>query len=73
MKIYKNFGGNSNVSEYEAGVDYIIVVFKGSMKLYRYSYKSAGEHNVERMKALADAGMGLNSYINRFVKFGYEK
>lgn len=73
MIIYKNNNGNSNVYSYEIGNDFIDVLFKGSPKIYRYSYKSAGKDNVETMKDLAKNGSGLNSFINRVVKYLYEK
>lgn len=73
MQTYANNGGNSNIRAFEIGTDYIDVQFNGGGKVYRYSYKSAGEEKVEYMKELAKRGSGLNSYINRFVKFNYER
>ena len=73
MLIYKNSNGNSNVESYEIGNENIYVWFKGSKKVYRYSYKSAGKDNVEEMINLAKSGSGLNSFINRAVKYLYEK
>jgi len=67
MKRYANKGGNSNVFAYEYGSDYITIQF-GSGSPYTYSYSSAGKENIERMKQLADAGQGLNSYVMRYVK-----
>lgn len=73
---YKNLGGNSNVHSYEIGNDYIDVMFGGGSK-YRYTYESAGIENIEKMKQLAKAGQGLNSFINKVVRklyaFKYEK
>jgi ABC-type Zn2+ transport system substrate-binding protein/surface adhesin len=69
---YANIGGNSNVVSYEIGTDYIDVLFS-SGRPYRYSYKSAGSSNVERMKILAKNGQGLNAFINKNVKYLYEK
>lgn len=37
------------------------------------SYESAGRENVEEMKRLAAQGYGLNSFINRRIKYLYEK
>ncbi len=70
MERYKNLGGNSGVLAYEIGPDYIKVEFTGG-SLYLYNYGSAGSQNVERMKELAIAGEGLNSFINRYVKKAY--
>ena len=39
MTYYKNLSGNSGVFQYEIGEDFIIVRFKTSARLYKYSYK----------------------------------
>jgi len=70
MQSYKNLGGDSGVSAYEIGNDYIKVEFQGGA-LYLYNYNSAGSQHIETMKQLANAGEGLNSYINRNVKKEY--
>ncbi len=67
---YKNLGGNSNVRAYEIGSDSITVQF-GDGSIYLYNYQSAGRDNVERMKSLAIAGRGLNSFIMRYAKKSY--
>ncbi len=74
MERYRNSGGDSGVSSYEIGSDYIIVIFKGNSKPYRYSYGGrAGQNHVENMKKLARNGSGLNAYINNHVKYLYDK
>lgn len=74
MKNYSNFNGDSGVSTYEIGSDYIDVKFNGTSRIYRYSYKGgAGQKHVEEMKALAKNGSGLNGYINSNVKFKYDR
>lgn len=73
MVPYKDIDVDSGVSAYEIGEDYIEVKFNGTSKIYTYSYKSAGSKNVEIMKELAEKGNGLNSFINKNVKFKYEK
>lgn len=72
MERYRNSGGDSGVSSYEIGTDYITVKFSGSFQTYRYSYRKAGQNHVEIMKRLARSGSGLNSYINRYVKNLYD-
>jgi hypothetical protein len=76
MEIYKDLSGQSNASRYEIGQDYITVEFKTRGKdgcnTYKYTYMSAGEANIEHMKKLAVAGLGLNSFINTQVKKRYE-
>lgn len=73
MQHYRNIGGNSNVNSYAIGDTYIDVLFYGTPRVYRYSYKSAEVENVENMKVLAEQGYGLNSFINRYVKYKYER
>ena len=72
MERYRNSGGNSGVSSYEIGSEYIKVIFGGNLKIYTYSYRKAGRVHVEAMKRLAQSGRGLNSYINRNVKNLYD-
>jgi len=71
MERYQNLGGNSGVSAYEIGAESITVQFS-SGTVYLYTYKSAGSGNIEKMKSLAVAGKGLNSFIMRNVRKGYE-
>lgn len=71
MERYANRSSGSGVSAYEIGSDYIRVRFS-SGSTYQYSYRKAGQVNVENMKILASAGSGLNSYINSHVKFKYD-
>ncbi|MDR0800206.1 MAG: hypothetical protein LBN01_01570 [Endomicrobium sp.] len=76
MEKYLNSGGNSGVSEFEIGDDYIKVKFENSpKKIYLYTYNSVGKDNIEKMKKLAEEGRGLNAYINTTnnVKNSYEK
>jgi len=72
MERYKNLGGDSGVSHYEIGSDYIDVKFSGTFRTYTYSYSKAGSSHVEQMKVLAIRGSGLNSYINKYVKYSYD-
>lgn len=67
MRIYKDIDGDSGVSAYEYGNDFIKVQFS-SGAVYTYSYQSAGASNIEQMKKLADAGDGLNAFINTQVR-----
>lgn len=72
MPYYNNSTNGSNILSYEIGDDFIIVEFS-DFKKYKYSYQSAGESNVERMKQLAIDGHGLNAFINTYVKKQYER
>ena len=70
MTPYKNLGGNSGVVSYELAADSISVMF-GDGWVYRYAYASAGARNIEHMKTLAQAGRGLNAFINTTVQKAY--
>jgi hypothetical protein len=72
MERYKNLGNDSGISGYELGADYIKVKFSGTTKTYTYSYRKAGSIHVQNMKQLAINGSGLNSYINKHVKYLYD-
>ncbi len=66
MEPYRNIAGSSGVKAYEIGDDYVTVEFSDGA-VYRYTYASAGEENVERMKGLAQAGQGLNTFLSTTV------
>ncbi len=72
MEPYRNIEGNSTVTGYEIGADYITLQFSDG-STYRYTYVSAGQENVERMKGLARAGQGLDTFINTSVSKLYER
>ncbi|MBA4341663.1 MAG: hypothetical protein C0423_05860 [Methylibium sp.] len=71
MERYANGGGSSNVIAYEIGPHSIKVQF-GDGSIYLYTSQSAGAANLEQMKQLAKAGQGLNSFIGRVVRKGYD-
>lgn len=71
MERYGNLGGDSGVKAYQIGQDSIHVAFRDG-SVYLYTYQSAGRSAVERMKALAVEGHGLNAFINKHVKRNYE-
>jgi hypothetical protein len=74
MERYRNSVGDSGVSAYEIGSEYIIVKFSRTAKNYKYSYCGrAGQNHVENMKKLAKYGSGLNAYINKHLKDLYDK
>lgn len=68
---YRDRDGDSNVVAYRISEDFIEVKFTTGLP-YKYSHESAGWDTVERMKALAEAGDGLNAYINTDAKYLYE-
>jgi len=72
MERYANLKGDSAISSYEIGNNYILVEFI-SGSIYEYTYTSAGASNIETMKTLAELGSGLNSFINSYVKNQYSR
>jgi len=70
MQRYKDVAGDSGITAFEIGRNYIRVQFKEGV-IYRYTYRSTGSRNVERMKLLATCGVGLTSYINQYVRDAY--
>lgn len=72
MRRYLNLNGDSGVTHYEIGADYIRVRFRGDKPPYRYSYARAGKQHVETMKALAAAGRMLGTYISQNVHHLYD-
>lgn len=73
MKAYRDIGGDSGVSSYDYGDDWISVQFKHG-GVYTYRSSRIGQSHIVTMKRLADAGDGLNAYINTNpdVKKGYD-
>jgi hypothetical protein len=69
MTRYANLNGDSPISRYEVGPDFIDVHFGDWV--YRYNDANPGHAHVEHMKALAAAGHGLATYISTRVKNRY--
>jgi len=70
MERYENLSGDSGVAAYEIGDESVKVEFRDG-HIYLYTYQSAGRENIERMKDLALAGRGLNTFISKFVRKRY--
>lgn len=66
MPAYANHHGNSGVVHYEIYDESICVTFKGG-RSYLFTYDSAGEGNVEKMKELAVNGRKLATFISEEV------
>lgn len=67
---YKNLNRSSGVRAFEIGSSHIKVKFNDGGE-YLYNNSSAGEQNIETMKTLAIDGMGLNGFINTYVRKNY--
>lgn len=72
MKEYRDANGDSGVTAYECGPDWISVQFKTGA-VYEYTCDSTGQHNIEAMKRRADKGDSLDAYINTHVRNLYSR
>ena len=70
MKPYADVSGTSGIVAYEATPGSIIIRFTGGAR-YEYNAQKPGPAAVRRMKALAERGRGLATYISRFVRDSY--
>jgi hypothetical protein len=72
MKPYRGADGDSGIAAYESGPGWILVRFhRGGT--YRYDATRPGAPHVRAMQRLADAGAGLNTYINQHVREAYAR
>ncbi|HKO89026.1 MAG TPA: hypothetical protein VJU83_11000 [Burkholderiales bacterium] len=72
MKRYKNLGGDAGIRAYEIDEGAITIQFEDG-STYRYTDSVTGADHILEMRRLADAGEGLTTYINRFVRERYAK
>ncbi|GAB2563357.1 hypothetical protein ISP15_05495 [Dyella jejuensis] len=70
MTPYRNRSGRSGVSAYAIGKGFIRVRF-GHDGTYEYTDTTPGRAHVHNMQRLATAGVGLSTYISRFVRDRY--
>ena len=72
MQKYVDKNGDSGISDYEYDNNQIKIKFKFG-KTYTYPSSKVGLTHFNNMRKLADAGDGLNAYINTNpeVKKGY--
>jgi hypothetical protein len=71
-KRYRNLSGDSGVTRYAVGADYVAVEF-GGPAVYIYDSTEPGREHVDRMRELALAGRGLGAYISIHVKKRYAR
>ena len=70
MQPYGSPGNDSGIVAYACGPHWIDIRFRhGGM--YRYDDRHPGALHVMQMQRLAEAGDGLNTYINRYVRDDY--
>ena len=74
MERYANHSGDSGVEAYRTTAVSIFVRFRDRPEPYEYrSTGRAGPEKVARMKALAEAGRGLATYISRYAHDDFER
>lgn len=68
MKRYR--GSDSGIAAYAWGPGWIVIRFhRGGT--YRYDDRHPGPEHVLEMQRLAEAGEGLNTYVNQHVRDDY--
>ena len=72
MTRYRNLAGDSGVRRYRIEPQAIAVEFVDGSH-YLYTAASAGAEAIARMQALARAGRGLATYINRHAHDAYAR
>jgi hypothetical protein len=72
LKPYRNRSGHSGVSAYAIGKSFILVRFAHD-GIYEYTDTKPGRMHVRNMQTLAKAGVGLSTYISRFVRDNYAR
>src|SRR5690606_10020660 len=70
MQPYRSTGGDSGVVAYACGPGWIDIRFRRG-GTYRYDGRHPGALHVMQMQRLAEAGDGLNTYLNRYVRDDY--
>ena len=69
---YKNLSGNSGVTHFEVGDDFVRVWFEDD-EGYEYTHAKPGKRDVDEMKRLATVGLGLATYISQHVKKNFAR
>ncbi len=72
MPRYRNLSGHSGVQSYETTADSITLRFVNGER-YVYTHARPGRAAVDRMKALAQAGEGLATFVSQHVREAYER
>jgi hypothetical protein len=72
METYANLSGRSGIRRFEIRSNGIVVEFKGRAR-YFYSTSRPGTSAVNEMKRLAIEGVGLNTYISKYVGDRYSR
>ncbi len=70
LQPYRSAGGRSGVTDFAIFPDAILLLFQDG-SAYLYDTDRPGPEHVRRMTALAQAGRGLTTYVNRHVRGSY--
>lgn len=70
MTPYRTAAGDSGIAAYACGPRWIDIRFQRG-GTYRYDDRHPGRLHVLEMQRLAEAGDGLNTYINQHVRDDY--
>jgi len=69
---YRNLNGDSGVTYYSLGPNFIAVQFQDPT-VYVYDDTRPGHTHVEKMKVLAADGRGLGTYISQRVRKAFAR
>jgi hypothetical protein len=72
MKRYRNLDGHSGVSAYDCGDGFIRIRFVNG-DTYEYTDEATGREHIAKMQQLAQAGLGLATYVSRFAHEAYAR
>jgi hypothetical protein len=72
MKRYRNLEGHSGVTAFDCGAGFIRIRFVNG-DVYEYTDRATGREHVANMQELARAGLGLSTYVSRFVHDSYAR
>jgi hypothetical protein len=72
MKPYRNLDGKSGVTAYACGDGFIRIRFVNG-DIYEYTDEATGREHIANMQKLAQAGLGLSTYVSRFVHDDYAR
>lgn len=68
---YKNVGGKSPILKFELEKDAVNLRYASAA--FRYTNQSAGPANIAKMKTLALAGKGLDTFVQANLKDRFER
>ena len=70
FKVYEK-AGSTGVGKYAILEDGIVLIFKDRPDYYLYTFITPGKPYVRQMWNFAEAGEGLNTYVNQKIRNNY--